>query len=233
VITRVSCEWALKLRLSAALTVFFCVPYFALQRFVVFPVRELPITWLDAAIPFAPHWVWVYQSIYLLISLVPWLAVRADDLRWYARGFVIQASVAFVCFFLVPVRGPRPAVVPDEGMFGLLVSYDAPLNSFPSLHVALAVSTCVLAARIARDVRPRTRMLIIAVPIAWTLLIAYAAVATRQHYVADLPAGALLAFLSVFAANRARFPRAGRLAPRQLAAAIPAAGPLSRKEPTC
>jgi membrane-associated phospholipid phosphatase len=235
IVARISSHSTLKLRLSAALTLFFCVPYFALQRFVYFPVRELPMTSLDTAIPFAPQWVWIYQSIYLLISVVPWLAVHAEDLRWYARGFVIQAGTAFLCFFLTPIHGPRPAVVPHEGMFGLLVSYDAPLNSFPSLHVALAVSTCALAARLARDLRPRLRVAIVGIPVAWTMLIAYAAVATRQHYVVDIPAGALLACASVVVAGRTsrRTASTPTARPRQLGAALPAAAPLSRKEPTC
>jgi membrane-associated phospholipid phosphatase len=194
-VKNLTAHWKLKLQLSIALTIFFCVPYFALQRFTLFAPARLPLSALDQAIPFAPAWVWVYQSGYLLLSLVPWAATSADDLKRYARGFVWLASTGFVFFLLVPVEGPRPNILPADIMFRMLVSYDAPLNSFPSLHVGLSVYTVLFAARaVGSSLSVSTRRGMIVLLSIWAAAIAFAALATKQHYAVDLPAGALLAW---------------------------------------
>jgi membrane-associated phospholipid phosphatase len=189
-------HWRRKAALSLGLTIAFCLPYFLLQQVVLFPVRRLPLSALDSAIAFNPHWVWVYQSVYLLVSIVPWFADSVEDLDRYARGFLLQAYLGFAVFLLLPIAGPRPVAVSGDAMFRLLLSYDSPLNSFPSLHVGLAAYTVFVAAALARGRLPRTpRVAVNALLTVWCLAIAYSAIATRQHYAVDLPAGALLAWL--------------------------------------
>jgi membrane-associated phospholipid phosphatase len=189
-------ERRLKARLSVVLTLFFCVPYFLLQRFPVMPVRELPLTALDRAVAFVPAWVWIYQSVYLLMTIVPWLSDSADHLRRYARGFMLQSAIGFAFFLLLPIDAPRPAVVPAGGMFGLLVSYDLTLNSFPSLHVGLAAYTALFALEASRGrLAPAPRAVVLAALGVWVCLIAFATLATKQHYAVDLPAGALLGWI--------------------------------------
>jgi PAP2 superfamily len=196
IVRRALAEFPLKLALSLALAVFFCVPYFVLQATPLFPVRTLSLTWIDRAVAFSPGWVWVYQSVYLLIAAVPWLATRRDLLLRYARGFVVLSSFAFACFLFVPVAGPRPAEIPTSGMFALLVSYDGPLNAFPSLHCGLATYTIMLAAEISRDSLPaRRRQVVLGALVFWLLSICYATLATKQHYVVDVPPGILLGWL--------------------------------------
>lgn len=215
---RTLAELQLKLALSLALTAFFCVPYFVLQATPLFPVRTLSPTWIDRAVAFSPGWVWVYQSVYLLLAVVPWLATSRDVLFRYARGFVWVASFAFACFLLVPVAGPRPAEIPTSGMFALLVSYDGPLNSFPSLHCGLAAYTCMLATDMSRDSLPaRRRQVVLGALASWLLLICYATLATKQHYAVDVPPGILLGWLGHRWAWRGAAPEAAWSAwvPRQ------------------
>jgi membrane-associated phospholipid phosphatase len=191
-----SAYWRLKLALSVVLTLSFCIPYFTLQHIVLFPVRRLPPTILDRAIELAPVWVWVYQSVYLLLSVVPWLSKTAGELIRYARGFILQASIGFAFFLILPVQGPRPPVLTSDPMFQLLVWYDAPLNCFPSLHIGLSVYTVLFATRISRGRLAKTpRIILITAAAIWTLAIAFSALATKQHYAVDLPAGAVLALL--------------------------------------
>ena len=188
-------HWQLKVQLSLALTLFFCVPYFALQRFPLFAPVRLPLSVTDHAIGFAPGWVWIYQSAYLLLSLVPWMVESADHLKRYASGFVWVSAVGFAFFLLLPIEGPRPHVVSGDVMFRALVAYDAPLNSFPSLHVGLSVYTVMFAARtICTQLSPPARVAVIFVLSIWSGAIAFAALATKQHYAVDLAAGALLAW---------------------------------------
>ena len=80
--------WRAKVAWSIGLTLFFCVPYFMLQRVVLMPVRTFLPTVIDDAIDFDPRWAFVYQSGYILISVVPWLIDRRHDLNRYIRGFI-------------------------------------------------------------------------------------------------------------------------------------------------
>ena len=143
-------NWKMKAALSAGLTLFFCVPYFTLQRLTLFPARTLPLSAIDRAIDFDPRWVWAYQSVYLLLTIVPWMVTTRPELRRYARGFLLLSGVGFVFFLLMPVRGPRPDIEAADVMFRILQWYDRPLNCFPSLHVGLAVYTVLFATSVSR-----------------------------------------------------------------------------------
>lgn len=193
----ITAEWRRKILLSAVLIPFFCVPYFVLQRLPLASAWRLPPGRIEDAIGFHPEWVWVYQSAYILLALVPWLAASAAlDLERYARGFVLLSAIGFTCFLFIPIECPRPADAPTTGMYGLLVSYDRPVNTFPSLHVGLSVYTALFGAT---QLYPRLsssggRVLLGLLGL-WVCAIAYAAVAIRQHFVIDLPAGAVAAWV--------------------------------------
>ena len=200
--TAVQCNWRLKLTLTLALTAFFCIPYFTLQRLVLFPVHTLPLTAIDDAIGFNARWVWVYQSAYLLLLAVPWTATKREELSKYATGFIVLSTLGFFCFFFVPIRAPRLDNEINDPMFRLLVWYDRPLNCFPSLHVGLAVYTMFVAGEIFDRTSPgHTRTPVLFLGWLWTTLVAYAALATKQHYAIDLPAGALLAIVGYWSTS--------------------------------
>lgn len=193
----IEAEWRLKVALSAVLIPFFCIPYFALQRIPIVPVRHWPLGQMEEAVGFHPEWVWVYQSAYLLIAVVPWFITSSQDLWRYARGFVLLSCIGFACFLFFPLECPRPSDAPVTGMYGWLVSYDRPLNTLPSLHVGLSVYTMLVGARLSRGrLVGASRLGVIGATSLWVCAIGYAAVATRQHFVVDLPAGAGLAWAS-------------------------------------
>lgn len=197
----------LKVLMTVVLLVAFCVPYFTLQRFPLRAPRVLPLSALDVLVPFRPEWIVVYQSLYLLMPATAWLADSATSLVRYARGFLALSAAGFVVFLFFPVAGPRPAH-DAQGLYGLVVRYDTPLNSFPSLHVALAVYSWLFARRLAAGASGAAQALI-ALAAAWTVAIAYSTLATKQHYAVDLAPGVLLAL----AAHRWAF---GRGETRQL-----------------
>ena len=168
--------------------------------------------------------MWAYQSAYLLLTIVPWMVTTRPELRRYARGFLLLSGVGFVFFLLLPVRGPRPDIEAADAMFRILQWYDRPLNCFPSLHVGLAVYTVLFAASVSRGrMTPAARWSVLSLAWLWTALIAYAALATKQHYAIDLPAGALLACAchwwtwraGTYAAPAARARRASLRAPQR------------------
>lgn len=190
----VSDLWRFKLALYFALSAVFCLGYFGLQRFPFYSARTLPLSSLDRAIGFHPSAVIIYQSVYLLIPMFPFLAQTPEQLLRYTRGFAWLCGASFLIFALMPIEGPRPNVDSHNAMFRLMTSYDAKANAMPSLHLGLAVYSVLFGYQLSKGMVQLRRLVWIGV--VWSLLIAYATLATKQHYAIDLPAGAALAGLS-------------------------------------
>lgn len=183
-----------KVAVLLGLTVGICVPYFWLQRIDLFPLQQPPATPLDAAIGFDPTWIGVYLSIALLVPLAPLLATRRDELSRYARGLAFLCVPAFAVFLLLPVAGPRPEAFADAGLYGVVTACDRPSNSLPSLHAGLTVFSLLFGYRVLREGLSRAgRVGYVVLGGLWAAAILYATLATKQHWVADLPAGVALA----------------------------------------
>jgi hypothetical protein len=186
--------WPLKLELYLALSVAFCVLYFSLQRFPLFPPQTLPLTSLDRTIGFHPEAIYAYQSVYLLVPLFPFLAWTRQQLTQYTVGFAWLCGISFLIFALVPITCPRPDGETHITMFRLMTSYDGKINTIPSLHVGLAVYSVLFGYELSREAQGLRSLVWIGG--AWTALIAYAALATKQHYVVDVPPAVVLAWVA-------------------------------------
>src|SRR5581483_6322957 len=139
---RLRSQWRLKAILAVTIGLLFCGPYFLVGHFPLFPVHDLPLTWADRAAGFHPNaWVALYQSEYIAVNVIPWLAVTRRELSQYARGFAAVSLVSFTVFVLFPVRSPRPPAADGTGLYRLVLRYDVPLNAMPSLHAGLVVYT--------------------------------------------------------------------------------------------
>jgi len=197
--------WQLKAWLFATVAVTFCVPYFLLGNYPFFPVHDLPMSRVDRTIGFHPvSWVWAYQSIYVLTNVIPWLAVRREELFRYLGGFAIVAVVSFAVFFIYPVRSPRGVTLHPTGMHRLLLAYDAPLNALPSLHAGLLVYTLAFGWRILRGSVPSWVVLTV---IGWGGLILYGTLATKEHYLVDIISGSALALIADAVVSHGSRPR--------------------------
>ena len=190
---RIGSLWRFKLALGLVLTVWFCVPYFTLQHVFLRAPWPIPPLAIDRAIAFVPRWIWVYQSAYLLIAGVPWLFVERDTLIRFARPFCVMSAIGFACFLVVPTIGPRPATLNASGMYALVTWYDGPTNAFPSLHVALATHSLRAGLETFWTMASLRQVVLAVVGAGWVTAVAYAAVATKQHYVVDVLAGFVLA----------------------------------------
>jgi hypothetical protein len=193
--TRLRAQLGTKIAVLLGLSVGICVPYFTLQRVRAFPARTAPALPIDGWIAFDPGWIWTYLSIALLVPLAPLLATRRDELARYARGLALLCLVCFAAFLFFPVEGPRPDRLEEpHAMYELLVSWDRPSNSLPSLHAGLVVYSLLFAFRVlGSDVGRSARIGLGLAGLSWGALILYSTLATRQHWAVDLPAGVLLA----------------------------------------
>lgn len=148
----------------------------------------------DHWIPLAPAWIWVYL-LYFPVCFLPLLYremhERIGVFRRAAAGFLVQFAVALAFFWLAPSRMVRTPIDPSGASERALLAFhrlDQGFNVFPSLHVAnVAFIACM-------TWRLRGRAAGAAL---WTLclLIAVSTLLVKQHYLVDLPAGALLGVL--------------------------------------
>jgi fatty acid desaturase/membrane-associated phospholipid phosphatase len=142
---------------------------------------------LDGWIPFWPAtWV-VYASFYLLLPLAAFWARPGTYGRTLAA--VLTANVCcWVGFALFPAHYPRPSLdgVSPAWLHDALAAMwtdDLPGNTLPSIHV----TTALLVALRLRDARGGPLWL------AWGAAIAVSTLTVKQHFVADVVAGVVLA----------------------------------------
>ncbi len=143
----------------------------------------------ERALPFVPALILPYLSIDLFFVAAPFLFHDPITLRAYAKRVAAVILVAGAFFLVLPLHYafPRPPVGGWQGaLFDGFRALDAPTNLFPSLHAALL---WLLVGVYARQLRGFVRVIILA----WFVLIALSPVLTRQHHVADIVGGVVLA----------------------------------------
>ena len=149
-----------------------------------------PALALDAAVPLRPAWALVYGALYMVLIVLPVFVVRNEGLlRRTVFAYLTVWIVAYVAFIVYPTQAPRPARVDDDGFaaWGLRILYDAdpPYNCFPSLHVAHSFVSALACYRVHRPLG--------VLALGCAALVALSTLFTRQHYVADVVVGVLMA----------------------------------------
>ena len=156
-------------------------------------VPEIAFAW-ERNIPF---WEWTilpYWSLNLMYAAAFFLCRDTREQNRYVARLVSAQIVATTCFMLFPLHfgWPKP---PTDGLWGLLfdslVAFDLPYNQAPSLHIALSIIVGAFY---------WTRFPKIRLPIfLWQSLIALSVLTTYQHHFIDVPTGALLGWLVLWA----------------------------------
>ncbi len=176
--------------LAASLFVSLLPMYFVIAELTGRRATYVPAVALDRAVSVQPAWMIVYGSLYVFIGFLPVLVVRGRELfRRALQGYLMVMLVSFAGFLLYPTAAPRPAVVSGDGFaaWSLRLAYDLdpPYNCFPSLHVAWAFVSALACYRVHPGVGAAAAF--------WAALIGVSTLYTKQHYVADVIAGALAA----------------------------------------
>lgn len=192
--------WKLKLAATFAVSVIFWSGYLYLSRHAFFPLHELPVTVFDSWAGYRPYpWSWIYESVFLLTGVIPWLIITRDQLRRYLAGFALLSLASFAIFVFFPVASPRPASAAAAPFLLFITHVDGPLNAFPSLHAGCLIYNLLLARRLfGNAIHP----LLTSVLWLWAFLILYATLATKQHYAFDLVPGVILGWLTDWLAWR-------------------------------
>lgn len=165
--------------------------YFAVLRNPLATPYVMPLTALDDWIAFTPLAYPVYVSLWVYVSLPPALL---NGFRPLALFGVWIASMCLFClglFWFFPTA--VPAALIDWAQYpemAVIKGIDAAGNACPSLHVASAVFSAVWLARLFRQVG--APLALRAFSIVHCLAILWSTVATRQHVVLDVVAGAVV-----------------------------------------
>jgi membrane-associated phospholipid phosphatase len=154
-----------------------------------------------ARLPLMPAFTPIYLGVHVF-SVVPYCAVPEPRLlRRYLLGNLLIVSLSAIAWVALPVRLDRPPFAADLPGFGawllrLVYASDPITNCFPSAHCSVAVYAAI-------GLRFASRRLFVW-GIATAVAICASTIFTKQHYLADVAAGAVLAALMAFAIGRRR-----------------------------
>jgi membrane-associated phospholipid phosphatase len=167
--------------------------YFVIGELTQGRVIHAPAIALDRAWPLQPAWMLVYGSLYVFIVVLPLMVVRQPQLRRRAmQAFLMVMIVSYVGFLVYPTAAPRPVYVFGDGFSAWSLrhtySVDPLYNCFPSHHVAYAFVSALTCFRVHRGVGAAAGL--------WAALIGVSTLYAKQHYVADVIAGALAAYIA-------------------------------------
>lgn len=193
---RCRAHWQLKLAgIVVGMTAFFA-GYLWLLKHPVFAVTTMPLTAIDRSLPFQPAMLAFYVSLWIYVPLVVVLLGDRSELYRHGRACAALALAGFGIFFFWPTAVPvRPNDWAAHPGFAFLQSVDATGNACPSLHVAFAIFSAVVLARVLRELGA-ARFLRVANWL-WCAAIVYSTLATRQHVALDIAGGAALAAVVV------------------------------------
>jgi hypothetical protein len=175
--------------------------YFGAARFTDQPHARTFDDAILTRLPLVPAFAAIYLGVHVF-SIVPYCVLPEPRLlRRYLLGNVLIILLSAVLWVTLPVRVDRPPL-PEEGTtFGLwllrgVYSFDPITNCFPSAHCSVAVYAAI-------GLQHASRRLF-----AWGIvsatLVCISTVMTKQHYVADVVAGAVLAAIAYAAIARKR-----------------------------
>ena len=146
---------------------------------------------LDAALPVVRPFVIPYISLdpVVYFTLIVFLLFRTKVFQSAGLAMVTAFLISYLFYFFLQTEVIRP-VLTGTDLFTRLIqgvyATDNPFNDFPSLHTSISTILAIHWFRFDR------RAGIVAA--IWTALIVASTVLIKQHYVADLVAGLLLAF---------------------------------------
>jgi membrane-associated phospholipid phosphatase len=156
------------------------------------PYRIFLRTPIDDAIPVIGAFVIPYVSLrpFLYGSLVLFLLFRVRVYRSAALSMTLVFAVSYLFYFFLQSFIERPALAGDD-LFTVMIrevyAGDQPFNDFPSLHASLSTLVAVHWLRVSGRFG-----ILVAI---WAVLIVLSTVFVKQHYVADMVAGAALAYV--------------------------------------
>ncbi len=156
-----------------------------------YAVTVVPSTGFDRWIGFHPLALPLYLSLWVYLSIPPWLLDDRRQLIAYGLATVGICGVGLAIFFFWPTVLPRPDIDWNRYPgFTFLKGIDRSGNACPSLHVAFAIFSALEIDRPLRRLGAGGGIRLLNA--AWALGILYSTLAIKQHVAVDVLAGAAL-----------------------------------------
>jgi len=156
-------------------------------------------TSLDAALPVIPFFVIPYDSLQPIIyfTLIVLLLTRTRVFQSASLALIIAWFVSYGFYFFLQSEVVRPVLTGTDVLTRMIrdvYASDNPYNDFPSLHTSLSTIIALHWFRVDRRLG-----IVVAI---WTALIVASTVLIKQHYLADVVSGLLLAFGAAWFSTR-------------------------------
>jgi membrane-associated phospholipid phosphatase len=184
-------DYVVNLTISAFLIVGIYQAYFWCQRMNLATPRQLRLR-IDDQIPYWPRWSWVYSCLYYPVILyINAVMTSSQHFMHVAMSYVVLLAMQTLFFLFFPVVTPpewrelNQRNNLSERFLAFIQRFDAPSNSFPSMHVSVAMLTAL-----------HLQAYLGAWAFVFPVLIGISCLFTKQHYLSDLPAGAVLGWFA-------------------------------------
>lgn len=189
--SRVRCAWFAKMTATTLGISGFFVAYFWVLHHPQFPLTVMPLTALDRWVDFRPEALPIYLSLWLYVSLAPALLKSLRELASFGLAALALSAIGLGIFTLWPTAIPSFDIDwSQHPSIQFLKTVDVASNACPSLHVAFAVFAALWLERLLLEMH--SAMALRVLNALWCLGILYSTLATRQHVVIDVVAGAAL-----------------------------------------
>ncbi len=169
--------------------------YLASNHFHFTTPVYLTLSTLENSIPFLPYTIWIYLSEYILFGVIFFLCRDTENLNWCFYAFLFMQLTSVLIFCLWPTIYPRELFpIPEDTdcityfIFDSLRRTDTAASCFPSLHVSSVYLSIFIFLKEQRNKLPFFLI--------WSTAIALSTLTTKQHYLADIVAGLIMAVLS-------------------------------------
>jgi membrane-associated phospholipid phosphatase len=166
----------------------FFAAYFHVLRHPVYPATTMPLTAVDALVPFYPPSLLIYASLWFYVPLPPALLLGLRELITYGFWVVGLCVTGLLIFYFWPTT--LGAYTIDRAQywgFDILQGIDAAANACPSLHVATAAFSAYWLDRVLKEMN--VGILGRVFNALWFVAIAYSTMATKQHVFIDVVTG--------------------------------------------
>jgi hypothetical protein len=172
--------------LASILAIYNFAGYFGTNVFNIHRAHYFdPSFAFEDRIPFVPVAIFAYLLVWVNLC-VGVLSIRLEDMAFFRRAWrwlMLNATIAYVFFLLLPVRAAHRPVIGltdslAERIAGFYFYLDAPTNLLPSLHVELALMAGFLCLRHSRWLG--------AVALTLAGVITVSVLLVKQHYVVDI-----------------------------------------------
>ncbi|MEW6079925.1 MAG: phosphatase PAP2 family protein [Thermodesulfobacteriota bacterium] len=186
----------LKSLFLSLLVAFYTGGYLGINRFNACRDRYYDVSlWFEKDIPFVPSMIIGYSFVFVLIIILFLVLDNMPDFWDMCRRFLNMTLICFAIFLIFPVRmNFRPEVVMTGDWITALVSFyfwlDQPYNLFPSMHLGASFFVAFYCLRKGRIIGWTT--------MAMAVIVAVSVVLLKQHYIMDVIAGFLVAWLCSF-----------------------------------